>query len=141
MAFYFGSASKANLVGVNPKLVKIMEAAIVDSPRDFRIQEGLRSREQQIENYNKGVSRTIDGSKHLASKKDGYGRAVDIYPTKLPQDWGKRPELWLPILTHIMNVAAELGIGIKFGYTWTSNPNDKPAKFLDAPHIELLDSE
>lgn len=141
MAFYFGAQSKKMLEGVNPKLVKLMEAAIVDSPRDFRIQEGLRSREQQIENYNKGVSKTIDGSKHLASKKDGYGRAVDIYPTKLQADWGKHPEIWLPILEHIRKVAEELGIGVKFGYTWTTNPLDKPAKFLDAPHIELLDSE
>jgi len=31
----------------------------------------------------------------------------------------------------------ELGIRLRFGISWTNSPNDTPAKFLDAPHVEL----
>lgn len=48
-------------------------------------------------------------------------------------DWD-RPTDWLPLLNSVKQAADELGTKLRFGYTWTQNPDDKPAPFLDAPH-------
>ncbi|MNC63917.1 hypothetical protein D3C75_1140790 [compost metagenome] len=62
------------------------------------------------------------------------GDAVDLMP--VGADWDQ-PTDWLPVLSAVKQAAEELGTKLRFGYTWTQNPDDKPAPFLDAPHIEL----
>ena len=47
MNYKFGERSLNNLQGVHPNLVKVMKAAITNSPVDFTITEGLRSNQRQ----------------------------------------------------------------------------------------------
>ncbi|WP_230825294.1 hypothetical protein [Yersinia pseudotuberculosis] len=40
-------------------------------------------------------------------------------------------------MVNMHRAGKELGVKLRFGITWTDNPNDKPAKFLDGPHVEI----
>ena len=42
------------MVGVNPNLVKVIKEAIVNSPFDFMITQGVRSAKYQMNYINKG---------------------------------------------------------------------------------------
>lgn len=125
--FRFSKRSEGNLVGVNPALVKVVRRALELTPVDFIVIEGVRSEAQQRENVRKGVSKTMD-SRHLT------GHAIDLLP--VGADWNDY-KCWLPVLDAMHQAGAELGVRLRFGITWTNNPHDKPAKFLDAPHVEL----
>lgn len=114
-------------MGVNPALVKVVRRALELTTVDFIVIEGVRTEAQQRENVKKGVSKTMD-SRHLT------GHAVDLLP--VGADWNDY-KCWLPVLDAMHKAGAELGIKLHFGITWTSNPHDKPARFLDAPHVEI----
>jgi peptidoglycan L-alanyl-D-glutamate endopeptidase CwlK len=125
--FRFSKRSEGNLVGVKPALVNVVRRALEITPVDFIVIEGVRTEAKQRENVKKGVSKTID-SRHLT------GHAVDLFP--VGGDWNDY-KCWLPVLDAMHQAGAELGVNLRFGVTWTDNPRDKPAKFLDAPHIEI----
>ncbi|QPI17811.1 peptidase M15 [Pectobacterium phage POP12] len=125
--FNFSKASLANLNGVNPNLVKVVYRALELTSVDFKVIEGLRTVERQKQLVAAGKSKTM-ASKHIE------GRAVDLFP--IGGDWNKYTD-WLPVLDAMHKAGAELGVKLRFGITWTDNPKDKPAKFLDAPHVEL----
>src|SRR4051812_13492957 len=78
MTYALGAGSKARLVGVHPRLVAVVERAIVLSAQDFAVVDGLRSLATQQALVAKGASKTLD-SKHL-KQPDGYGHAVDLVP-------------------------------------------------------------
>lgn len=125
--FKFSQRSENNLKGVKPQLVTVVRRALELSSVDFTVIEGLRSQERQRELVAAKKSKTMN-SKHLT------GDAVDLMP--VGADWN-RPTDWLPVLGAVKQAADELGAKLRFGYTWSQNPFDKPASFLDAPHIEL----
>lgn len=125
--FRFSKRSEGNLKGVNPALVNVVRRALEITPVDFIVIEGVRTVAQQRENVNKGVSKTMD-SRHLT------GHAVDLFP--VGGDWNDY-KCWLPVLDAMHQAGAELGVKLRFGITWTDNPRDKPAKFLDGPHVEI----
>ncbi|MDV3685264.1 hypothetical protein CMU45_02580 [Elizabethkingia anophelis] len=141
MTYKLGERSLKNLEGVHPSLVKLMKAAIVNSPVDFTITEGVRTLKRQQDLYAQGRTKpgikvtNADGvrnkSNHQA-KADGFGHAVDLYPFFLGQVQVNHPDtiknLKL-IATHIKSVAKELGIGIVWGGDWKSP--------YDPPHFEL----
>ncbi|WP_407501433.1 M15 family metallopeptidase [Elizabethkingia anophelis] len=117
-----------------------MKAAIVNSPVDFTITEGVRALKRQQELYAQGRTKpgikvtNADGIKNKSNhqaKADGFGHAVDLYPFFLGQvqvnhkDTIKNLKL---IADHIKKTAKELGIGITWGGDW---------KFVDCPHFEL----
>ncbi|HFK5565251.1 TPA: M15 family metallopeptidase [Elizabethkingia anophelis] len=125
---------------MHPNLVKVMKVAIVNSPVDFTITEGVRTLKRQQELYAQGRTKpgikvtNADGIKNKSNhqaKADGFGHAVDLYPFFLGQvqvnhkDTIKNLKL---ISDHIKKVAKELGIGITWGGDW---------KFVDCPHFEL----
>ena len=56
---------------MHPDLVRVVERAIQITTQDFRVQEGLRTRERQAELVARGASRTMN-SRHLT------GHAVDL---------------------------------------------------------------
>ena len=140
MTYKLGERSLKNLEGVHPNLAKVMKAAIVNSPIDFTITEGVRTLKRQQDLYAQGRTKlgpkvtNADGirnkSNHQA-KADGFGHAVDLYPFFLGQvqvnhkDTIKNLKL---ISDHIKNTAKELGIGLAWGGDW---------KFVDPPHFEL----
>ena len=133
--------SNDNLFGVHPNLVNLMRAAIVCTPYDFTIVEGLRTMGRQQQLYAQGrtakgpIVTYADGvvrkSNHQA-KSDGYGHAVDIYPyyngSVQVNDKDVIPRL-KAITDHIKKVAKEMKIEITCGIDWK-----KP---YDPPHIEL----
>ncbi|MFQ0831239.1 M15 family metallopeptidase [Serratia fonticola] len=125
--FKFSKRSEGNLVGVNPALVKVVRRALEITAVDFIVIEGVRSAARQAELQKAGKSRTLD-SRHLT------GHAVDLFP--VGGDWNDY-KCWLPVLDAMYLAGKELGVNLRFGVTWTDNPHDKPAKFLDAPHVEL----
>lgn len=126
--FRFAQRSEQNLSGVKPVLVDIIRRALELTPVDFAVIEGLRTQERQKQLVVQGASKTMS-SRHLT------GDAVDVMP--VGADWTKATD-WLPVLDAVKQAADEKGVKLRFGYTWTLSPRDTPAKFLDAPHIELV---
>ncbi|MHA3343126.1 M15 family metallopeptidase [Yersinia pseudotuberculosis] len=125
--FRFSARSDNNLKGVNADLVKVVRRALELSTVDFGVIEGLRTVERQKELVATGKSQTMN-SRHIT------GHAIDLLPTGA--DWNDY-KCWLPVLDAMHLAGNELGIKLRFGITWTDNPNDKPAKFLDGPHVEI----
>ncbi|CNE06106.1 M15 family metallopeptidase [Yersinia pseudotuberculosis] len=125
--FRFSARSDNNLKGVNADLVKVVRRALELSTVDFGVIEGLRTVERQKELVDTGKSQTMN-SRHIT------GHAIDLLPTGA--DWNDY-KCWLPVLDAMHRAGKELGVKLRFGISWTDNPNDKPAKFLDGPHIEI----
>lgn len=121
MTFSFGTRSKERLQGVHPDLVKVLEKAIKESPLDFSITEGLRTRERQKVLFDAGKSQTMN-SRHLT------GKAVDIAVIRDGEvTWDFK--YYQLVADHIKKVAKELKIDIVWGGDWQS--------FKDGPHFEL----
>lgn len=137
----FSQRSKDALKGVHPDLVKVMEAAIINSPVDFTIIQGVRTTAQQQALYAQGRTKpgnkvtNADGVRNKSNhqvKADGFGHAVDLYPfyNGSIQIHDKQVIPKLRIITdHIKKVAKELGIKITCGIDWRSP--------FDPPHVQL----
>ena len=114
-----------------------MEAAIVDTPIDFTIIEGVRTTARQQALYAQG--RTVKGVKvtnadgvkrksNHQTKADGYGHAVDLYPFVDGKVRITEPYVihnLRTIATHIKAKAKRLGIKITWGGDW-KRPYDPP---------------
>lgn len=125
MTFSFGTRSKERLQGVHPDLVKVLEEAIKESPLDFSITEGLRTKERQKALFDAGKSQTMN-SRHLT------GKAVDIAVIKdgtVTWDF----KYYQLVADHIKAVAKDMDIPITWGGDWQS--------FKDGPHFELNKSK
>lgn len=134
----FGKRSLDNLKGVHPSLILLMSTAICDTPIDFTIVEGVRTKKRQQELYLQGrtnpgnIVTYADGVRSKSNhqiKADGFGHAVDIYPyidggVKMNDVASLRV-----IANHIKNTAKRIGIKITWGGDWT-----KP---FDPPHFQL----
>lgn len=121
MIFSFGAKSSERLAKVHPDLQRVFNEAIKNSPLDFSITEGLRTRERQQELFSAGKSQTMN-SRHLT------GKAVDIavlVDGAITWDFAK----YQIVASHIKKVAKELKIDIVWGGDWQS--------FKDGPHFEL----
>lgn len=153
--FKLGQKSRSNLVGVHPHLVAVVERAIEITQQDFNVFEGARSTEQQKINVQKGVSTTVNGSRHLVGK-DGYAHAVDLVPLingQLKWDW----EGCYKIAEAVRQASIELNIPIRWGGVWDKSLSEtqgrtikqaqqayvdmrmrnKQRAFADGPHFEL----
>jgi peptidoglycan L-alanyl-D-glutamate endopeptidase CwlK len=121
MTYAFGTKSADRLSQVHPDLQKVFNEAIKDSPFDFSITEGLRTKERQKALFDEGKSQTMN-SRHLT------GKAVDIAVIKDGEvTWDLK--YYRIVTDHIKSVAKKLDIPIVCGIDWTS--------FVDGPHIEL----
>jgi len=121
MTFALGQRSKDRLNGVHPDLVKVIEEAIKESPLDFSITEGLRTKERQKVLFDTGKSQTMN-SRHIT------GKAVDIAVIREGEvTWDFK--YYQLVAEHIKKVAKELDIDIVWGGDWQS--------FKDGPHFEL----
>ncbi len=120
MSFRFGTRSNNNLKGVKPELVKLMKESIVNSPYDFMITCGLRTKEEQKVLVATGKSRTMK-SKHLT------GDAVDIAVLVNGEvSWDLK--YYKEVATHVKKMAKTLGIRVTWGGDWG---------FVDGPHFQL----
>ena len=146
--YAFSEASLNYFKNVHPYLVKVMKAAITESPYDFRITAGARTAKEQNALYQIGRTRAgnkvtnCDGYKSKSNhqiKADGYGYAVDIfccgkydengnyikYNTQEGYDSNKLKD----IADHIKTVSKSKGYEIEWGGDWKGG--------WDSPHFEL----
>lgn len=150
MPFVLGARSKAELVGVHPDLVRVVEKAIQITTQDFGVHDGLRTMREQEQYIAKGASRTRN-SKHL-KQPDGFGHAVDLVPYingKLRWEWGA---IW-PIARAVRMASAEQKVSLVWGGVWDRRLGDLDLvledavedyckrhpgpDFLDGPHYQL----
>jgi peptidoglycan L-alanyl-D-glutamate endopeptidase CwlK len=121
MTFALGQRSKDRLTGVHPDLVKVIEEAIKESPLDFSITEGLRTKERQKALFDAGKSQTMN-SRHIT------GKAVDIAVIKDGEvTWDFKH--YQTVADHIKKIAKDMKIDLVWGGDWQS--------FKDGPHFEL----
>lgn len=121
MGFTLGPRSLANLAGVHPDLIKVVERAIAITVIDFTVIDGMRSRAEAEANLASGAS-TTKRSRHLT------GHAVDIAPYvkgKITFEWKYVPR----IAVAMKQAAHELGIPLEWGGDWKS--------FKDGVHFQL----
>lgn len=148
--FVLGPKSLRELEGVNPVLVECVHRAIQLTEVDFRVYDGIRTKEEQARMVSRGASKTMD-SKHLT------GHAVDLVPLIggiLKWDW----EGCYAIAYAMDQAATELGVAhrITWGAAWDKTldqyggekiayakevlayANRHPGKdFLDGPHFQI----
>lgn len=135
--FVLGQKSLERLNGVDQDLAKVVKRAIELSEVDFRVIEGLRTRERQQYLVSKGASKTMN-SKHLT------GHAVDLAAVikgEVTWDWAH----YHRIAAAMKKAAEELGIEIVWGGAWTklsgmSMTNGRfklSSTFPDGPHFEI----
>lgn len=137
--FSLGTRSRANLAGVHPDLVRVVERAIELTAQDFTVIEGVRTIERQRQLYAQG--RTQPGpvvtwtmhSRHFAGP-DGYGHAVDVVPW--PVDWSS-PAKFDAIAQAMFDAAAELGVSIRWGADFDQDGIPRERGEVDSPHFEL----
>ena len=121
MSFKLSSRSRSRLKGVHPALIAVIEAAIVRTPVDFMITEGVRTAERQAALVKAGASRTLR-SRHLT------GHAVDVAALVEGQvrwDW----PLYGRIASAFKAAALELDTPLVWGGDWKT--------LRDGPHFEL----
>ena len=147
--FHLSQRSHSRLIGVDERLVSLVESAILTSPIDFTVNEGLRALERQKHLVAIGASQTLN-SKHLT------GEAVDLLPYvegTVRWEW----PLYFTLAEHIRSVALSMNISLRwggcwdvYGFTYTTSPckelvenyverQRKKGKkaFIDGPHFEL----
>lgn len=151
--YTLGPKSLAELQGVHPRLVEVVNRAILITKQDFAVHDGLRTPEEQARLVQAGASQTMN-SKHR-QQPDGFGHAVDLVPYingKLRWEW---PPLYL-IAEAVRTAAEELSVRVRWGGNWAElNQSRKPAHilvseyvalrksigrtaFIDGPHFELI---
>ncbi|MBB5770172.1 peptidoglycan L-alanyl-D-glutamate endopeptidase CwlK [Brevundimonas vesicularis] len=121
MSFRLSSRSRARLIGVQPALIAVVEAAFTRTPVDFMITEGLRTAERQAALIKAGASRTTR-SRHLT------GHAVDVAALVEGQvrwDW----PLYRRIAEAFKAAALDLKTPLIWGGDWKT--------LRDGPHFEL----
>ncbi|WGM30408.1 M15 family metallopeptidase [Brevundimonas sp. NIBR11] len=121
MSFRLSARSRGRLKGVHPALVGVIEAAILTTPVDFMVTEGLRSKDRQAGLVRAGASRTLN-SRHLT------GHAVDVAAVvdgAIRWDWPLYPR----IAEAIKAAAKARSVALVWGGDWP--------RLRDGPHFEL----
>ena len=153
MPYTLGRRSRAELLGVHPDLVRVVERAIQVTRQDFSVHDGIRTMAEQRELVRRGASRTLN-SKHLP-QADGWGHAVDLVPYvggRLRWEW----PLIYPIADAMRAAGQDLGLRLRWGGHWgeLTGTDDAPEAlvraygdarrtagkpaFIDGPHYELI---
>lgn len=140
MPFRLSTTSNGNLAMVHPNLRHVVERAIELTTVDFKVIEGVRTKERQAKLYAQG--RTAPGpivtwtknSNHF-QKADGYGHAVDLLPA--PYDW-KDLKGFDAVAKAMFKAAAEIGVKIRWGADWDQDGKPRERGESDSPHFELV---
>lgn len=119
--YKFSQRSLNNLSTVHPDLQRVMLEAITNSPYDFGVTEGLRTKERQQQLFDQGKSKTLN-SRHLS------GKAVDVV-IFLGSTITWDVKYYKILSEHIKAVAKLNDVPIVWGGDWES--------FVDAVHFEL----
>lgn len=150
MTFRLSQRSKDNLRGVNPKLVAVVEHAILLTEMDFAVIEGVRTMMRQAELVKAGASQTM-ASKHVE------GKAVDLM-AYLNGRASWELSLYDEIATAVRQAAIEKDVAIRWGAAWNipdirnwrgtmeeamnfyvdARRKEGKRPFIDAPHFEMM---
>lgn len=121
MTFALGPRSLARLERVHPDLVRVVKEAIVESPVDFTVIQGLRTLDEQKAFVDAGKSQTMH-SRHLT------GHAVDLGAWVNGEvSWDA--EHYPRIATAVVGTGQRLGVPIIWGGAWRT--------LKDLVHFEL----
>ncbi|MDC7808783.1 M15 family metallopeptidase [Sphingomonas koreensis] len=156
MSFRLGTGSRRELAGVHPRLVAVVERAIILTNQDFTVHDGLRTEAEQREYVRRGVSKTL-ASKHIR-QGDGFGHAVDL----VPYVNGRLRWEWKPIFSiaaAVRDAAEAEGLALIWGGVWDRKLGELgrgsaameqavnayvarrrgmgKTAFIDGPHFEL----
>ncbi|MGQ2972091.1 MAG: M15 family metallopeptidase [Brevundimonas mediterranea] len=130
MAYTLSKRSTDALIGVEPRLVRVVKRAISITTQDFLVTEGVRTPERQRQLYAQG--RTAPGKKVTWTLKSnhfvqasGYGHAVDLSP--FPVDWNDLRKFHL-IADAMKRAALMEGVKMEWGGDWQTK---------DLPHYQL----
>jgi peptidoglycan L-alanyl-D-glutamate endopeptidase CwlK len=146
MSYKLSARSLKALEGVHPDLVRVVNHCIDETPVDFVVIEGLRTKARQAELVAAGASQTMD-SRHIT------GHAVDLaaWVGAIRWDMG----LYYQLAATVQKVSRYTGVPIRWGGAWvrldtaTKTPAQMVADyaasarlagkkaFIDAPHFEL----
>ena len=127
--FKFSNRSYKKLEGVHPEMVALAVLALKDSPYDFGITQGVRTKAQQADLYAQGRTKSGNkvtwtmNSRHLI-QSDGFSHAFDyavFIGGKLTWDI----KYYDIVGKHIKAKAKELGINITWGGDFKRR-KDKP---------------
>lgn len=121
MSWHFSRRSYDRLAGVRPELVAVATRALLLSPVDFGVSEGLRTAARQAQLVQSGASKT-HRSRHLT------GHAFDVVAyigSEVRWDW----PLYEAIAKAVKLAAVDLRVPIEWGGDWQS--------FRDGPHFQL----
>lgn len=148
MSYQLSTRSKDRLLGVDPRMVAVVEKAITISEQDFSVICGMRTVEEQEALVAKGASQTMK-SKHLE------GLAVDLMAYIDGGRW--ELNLYDEIADAVRKSAIELGVTVRWGAAWHKNLNDWDGTaedlmneyidlrrsqgrrpFIDGPHFEIV---
>jgi peptidoglycan L-alanyl-D-glutamate endopeptidase CwlK len=133
--FKFGKTSRTRLDTCDQDLVALMETAIADSPMDFSIVCGHRSRAEQDRACADGLSKTPwPTSKHNCIPS----RAVDVVPLVNGAAAWHDKKAFADLAHHILAHAEALDINVRWGGDWDRDGEWKDERFLDMPHFELM---
>lgn len=127
----FGGQSLAHLRTLDGRLQSILNEVI--KHYDFSILCGHRGQKEQDKAYATGHSKVRwPNSKHntLPSK------AVDIAP--YPIDWSDEVR-FARLMGHVERVAYEQGYKVRLGLDFSGDGRSVDERFLDFPHVELVD--
>lgn len=133
----FGTRSRMNLEGVDPRLVRLFEEVVKGF--DCTVLSGVRTAKEQADLYASG--RTKPGP--ILTQKDGVhkrsnhqgGKAVDVAPW--PIDW-KDSKRFYHFAGYVRGVAGQMGIDARWGGDWDSDTELHDQSFYDLPHFEVV---
>lgn len=151
MSFKLSTRSLTKLQGVDERLIAVVRRAIEITTVDFGVVDGVRTPEQQMEYFKKGVSQISVGGKHVE------GKAVDLMAyVGARGSW--ELNLYDNIADAMKQAAIENNVAVRWGAAWNvgdirmwrgtmeeamnyyidtrRKQNKRP--FIDAPHFELV---
>jgi|TARA_R100001480_G_scaffold2629_6_gene7358 peptidoglycan L-alanyl-D-glutamate endopeptidase CwlK len=125
--YHLGHKSKSHLEGVDSRIEEIIVLALKITRIDFGIPKsgGLRTAEQQLDLYNKGLSR-CDGYSLKSYHQSSL--AFDVYAYIDGKASWNRNHL-TTVATALLQAASQLGYPLTWGGNWES--------WQDYPHFQL----
>lgn len=129
--FKFGKRSQRRLEECHPVLQQIMYEALAVSPVDFTILCGHRTKAEQDDCCERGVSR-VRWPNSLHNQQPSL--AVDVAP--FPINWRDR-ERFCYLAGIIKGVAAMRGVDLRWGGDWDDDGDLHDQRLSDLPHFEL----
>lgn len=120
--FLFGTSSRAELATVHPLLQELARKALILSPIDFRILQGIRTAAEQLAAFRGGFSKIKSGGRHQ------FGCAIDfmVIDPATGKPTFDHPELYAKVRLAFYTAAKEMKIPIR-----------TLEKIGDLGHIEL----